>query len=134
MGEKTPSMREIRDELYHKLIEEHGFQQAERWRTPGTVHAVTKDEVEITAVDFSRELAGDSAKVRVDIHVPVNAREDVNFQTHRCSGREFLSQREQIVLKRREDIADKIGLILDLAQRGSCILQLCSLEPHPYIN
>lgn len=134
MAEKTTSMREISDELYRQLIEEHGFQQAERWRIPGTVHAVAKDNVEITAIDFSRERAGEAARVRVDIHVPVNAREDTNFQTHRCGGRQFLSQREQIVLTRREDIADKIGLILDLAQRGSGILQLCGLEPPPYIN
>lgn len=133
-SESRLSMREIRDELYERLASEHGFERANQFRTPGTVHAVVKDNVEIIAVDFSQELAGNAARVVVQIHVPINAREDSYFQTYSCGDRKFLSPREQIVLRQRADIQDKIGLIVDLAQRGSAILQLCGLKPHEYIN
>jgi len=127
-------MEEIRDELYARLIKEHGFEGAKRFRTPGTIHAVVKDGVEIAAIDFSKELAGQFARVDVGIHIPVKAREDSLFQTHSCGGLEFLSPRKNIILRERADIKNNIGLIVELAQRGSAILELCGIKPHPYLS
>jgi hypothetical protein len=128
------SMKEIREELYGRLVDSYDFQRVSKFRIAGNLHGVAKDNIEVIALDFSQALAGVYERVEVSINIPVKAREDKYFTIHRCAGRDFLSQKEEIVIRNAQEIQEKIGLIVDLTQRGSAILQLCGKPPYEYLK
>lgn len=149
---EIPSMKAIGDELYQRLIDEHGYAKVEQSRIPGTWHVVAKDNVEVVALDFPYEVvlratqatrknqegveehARKMARVEVSVRVPVDAREDKFFTTYECGDREYLGQRVNITLRTRDDIQARLGEIVELAQRGSAILQLCGKPMHDYLE
>lgn len=153
------SMVAVRDELYQRLIDEHGYARIERSRIPGTIHGVVRDNIEVvgdaltyekvldalqhneSAFVFSKgkgtqkdleRIARSTMMVRVHVRAPVNAREDAFFKIAKRDETEFLTQKYLIVIQTRDKIQSAIKPIIEYTDRGSAILQLCRLPMHDY--
>jgi len=102
----------LKPALYAKL-REYGYQPAEQLRTPGYIDGVMCDGVEISGVPLPQGL-------RIDISVPVDAREDSFFQRVSCAGRTYLSAREMLYAHPL-DLDAVVQRAIEIAERGKGI-------------
>jgi hypothetical protein len=107
---RKPSMDDLRDLLYRRLINEYQFKPIEQSRIPGATHIVVKDEVEVAAKVFSRALVfkqgagARAARVVVDVRVPVAGSENSLFRRLTCGKVRYLSQKVDIVIRTVADL------------------------------
>ena len=125
--EKEALTEKIKDEIY-TLLEEHGFEHTDRFRTPGFYSGMKKNGVEINAAFFPNKSKG--AVLRVDVSVPINTsglsltshkknkstaalNENNNFQTG-YGGPNKIFAHAEVQIKTSEEVRKKLGGVLKL--------------------
>jgi len=99
----------LKPALYAKL-QEYGYRQAEQLRTPGYIDGVVCDGVEISGVPLPEGL-------RIDISVPVDAREDDLFLRVSCAGKNYLSARAELYAH-LGNLDAVVQRAIEIAERG----------------
>ncbi len=99
--------------LYETLVRNYGFTALEQLRTPGALNGVTRDGVEIYGVPHYDA-------VRVDVSIPVDAREDITFFRASCGGKYSLTARETILVT-PNDFIQGLETAVTIAERGRAV-------------